>query len=257
MRGDGTTRITINVPDAVATRLRTYLEAFTSPRHQAVGEADRIPVERKRGQAFCALMEAVDPSRLPAHGGDATTLIVTVSVDQLRRELGTAELGPADKLTAGRYAGSPAPPRSSRPCSARDPRSWTWGAPHGSSDRPSARQWSFATASAVWRGARFRQRGARPITGARRGLGVVAPTSRTAYSSAPGITTGRTTTPSKAAGCPTETCGSASVRRGRRGRQRRRCQLSRRPGLVAPIPSTQPGSSRCVEHAKAKDILES
>ena len=35
--GDGTTRITINVPDAVATRLHTYLEAFTSPRHAGRG----------------------------------------------------------------------------------------------------------------------------------------------------------------------------------------------------------------------------
>ena len=77
--GDGTTRITINVPDAVATRLHTYLEAFTSPRHQGAGEADRIPVDRKRGQAFCSLLEVLDPQRLPAHGGDATTLIVTVS----------------------------------------------------------------------------------------------------------------------------------------------------------------------------------
>jgi len=104
--GDGTTRITINLPDAAATRLATYLEAFTSPRHQGVGhpglgEGDRIPVDRKRGQAFCSLLEAIDPKRLPVHGGDATTLIVTVSLDDLRKELGTAELGPADKLTAG------------------------------------------------------------------------------------------------------------------------------------------------------------
>ena len=98
--GDGTTRITINVPDAVATRLHTYLEAFTSPRHQGTGEGDRIPVDRKRGQAFCSLMEVLDPNRLPVHGGDATTLIVTVSLDALRRELGTGELGPAEKLTA-------------------------------------------------------------------------------------------------------------------------------------------------------------
>ena len=104
--GDGTTRITINLPDAVATRLHTYLEAFTSPRHSdagqhGTGEGDRIPVDRKRGQAFCAFLEAIDPKRLPAHGGDATTLIVTVSLDDLRKDLGTAELGPADKLTAG------------------------------------------------------------------------------------------------------------------------------------------------------------
>ena len=63
--GDGTTRITINVPDAVATRLNTYLEAFTSPRHQGIGEADRIPVDRKRGHAFCSLLEALRPEAAP------------------------------------------------------------------------------------------------------------------------------------------------------------------------------------------------
>ena len=99
--GDGTTRITINLPDSIATRLHTYLEAFTSPRQQGVGEGVRIPVDLQRGQAFCTLLEAIDPKRLPAHGGHATTVIVTVSLAELRKELGTAELGPADKLTAG------------------------------------------------------------------------------------------------------------------------------------------------------------
>jgi hypothetical protein len=99
--GDGTTRITINLPDASAARLHTYLEAFTSPRHHGAGEGDRIPADRKRGQAFCALLETIDPKRLPAHGGDATTLIVTVALDDLRKDLGTADLGPSDKLTAG------------------------------------------------------------------------------------------------------------------------------------------------------------
>ncbi len=98
--GDGTTRITINVPDGVATRLHTYLEAYTSPRHQGAGEADRIPIDRKRGQAFCALMEAIDPRRTPAHGGDATTVIVTISLEDLRKDLGTGELGPSEKLSA-------------------------------------------------------------------------------------------------------------------------------------------------------------
>jgi hypothetical protein len=98
--GDGTTRITIRVPDAVATRLHTYLEAFTSPRHHEAGEADRIPADRKRGQAFCSLLEVLDPKRMPVHGGDATTLIVTVPLETLRQELGTSELGPAERLTA-------------------------------------------------------------------------------------------------------------------------------------------------------------
>ena len=126
------------MPDAVAKRLHTYLEAFTSPRHRkghrGLADGDRIPVETKRGQAFCALMEAIDPERLPAHGGDATTLIVTVSIDQLRKDLGTAELGPADKLTLEKYAGSPASPRSSRPCSTVSPRCLTWAAPRGCSE---------------------------------------------------------------------------------------------------------------------------
>ncbi len=110
--GDGTTRIAITVPDAVAARLHTYLEAFTAPRHLGghldghlgghlgIGETDRIPVDRRRGQAFCSLLEAVEPGRLPVHGGDATTLIVTVSLESLRHELGSGALGPAERLSA-------------------------------------------------------------------------------------------------------------------------------------------------------------
>ena len=101
--GDGSTRIVIKVPDAVAGRLRTYLDAFTSPRHQGAhgsGEADRIPGHRKLGQAFCAFLEAAEPRRLPVHGGDATTLIVTMSLADLRRELGVGETATGDRLTA-------------------------------------------------------------------------------------------------------------------------------------------------------------
>lgn len=99
--GDGSTRITLHVPDAVAARLKTYLEAYTSPRHRSGGEADRIPIARQHGQAFCSILEAVDSQRLPAHGGDATTVIVTIPLEQLRRELGSGELGPGDTLSAG------------------------------------------------------------------------------------------------------------------------------------------------------------
>ncbi|MGN6251121.1 MAG: DUF222 domain-containing protein [Marmoricola sp.] len=100
--GDGSTRITVKVPDAVADRFRTYLDAYTSPRHgtgpegtgpvevAGVPEADRIPAARKRGLAFAALLEHLDPQRLPEHGGDATTVMVTVSLQALRAELATA-----------------------------------------------------------------------------------------------------------------------------------------------------------------------
>ena len=43
--GDGTTRISSRVPDAAATRLATYLEAFTNPRL-----ATRTATARRHGR---------------------------------------------------------------------------------------------------------------------------------------------------------------------------------------------------------------
>lgn len=47
-----------------------------------------------------ALLEAVDPKRLPLHGGDATTLIVTIDYEALKSGLGTALVGDT-VVTAG------------------------------------------------------------------------------------------------------------------------------------------------------------
>ncbi|MGN0065517.1 MAG: DUF222 domain-containing protein [Nocardioides sp.] len=66
-----------------------------------------LPYPRRAAEAFGQLLEAVDPARLPIHGGDATTVVVTLSLDSLRDELGTATLDnglPGDSLdtiTAG------------------------------------------------------------------------------------------------------------------------------------------------------------
>ncbi|HEX5917502.1 MAG TPA: DUF222 domain-containing protein [Nocardioides sp.] len=114
--GDGTTRIASRLPDAAATRFATYLEAFTNPRttrahdHTPTGTATahdpvaRLAYPRRTGQAFVQLLETLDPTRLPVHGGDATTLIVTITLDALRTELATADLigaglVPGDELT--------------------------------------------------------------------------------------------------------------------------------------------------------------
>lgn len=112
--GDGTTRIAGLLPDLAATRLATYLEAFTSPRRTAVQDNDaavaaadpvtRLAYPRRLGEAFCELLEAVDPARLPMHSGDATTLLVTLPLESLRAELGVAEIigggyVPGDELT--------------------------------------------------------------------------------------------------------------------------------------------------------------
>ncbi|MDZ5620809.1 HNH endonuclease signature motif containing protein [Nocardioides bizhenqiangii] len=104
--GEGSTRLSGLLPDAEAARLRTYLEAFTSPRkhHDAPGalggEEDRIPYPRRLGQAFCALLEHLDPAKLPQHGGDATTVMVTIGLDSLRSELGAGSIVGGESLSA-------------------------------------------------------------------------------------------------------------------------------------------------------------
>lgn len=94
--GNGRTRIVGELADADAARLWTYLESFASPRRQgpsdtAAGE-ERVPHRRRLGEAFVALLEHLDPRKLPQHGGVPTTVMVTVSLDQLRTDLGVAGL---------------------------------------------------------------------------------------------------------------------------------------------------------------------
>lgn len=98
--GDGTTRIRGRMPDAAAHRLATYLDGFTSPRrgHRSDRLDLRGRVDRRRGEAFCALLEHLDPEKLPDHGGDATTVMVTMTLDQLRSELAAAGVISADDL---------------------------------------------------------------------------------------------------------------------------------------------------------------
>lgn len=100
-QGDGTTRISGLIPDKDATRLAGYLFAFTNPRVAAGEDADprpdggtilRLAYPRRLGDAFCQFLETVDPQRLPIQAGDATTLVVTISLESLRAELGTAQV---------------------------------------------------------------------------------------------------------------------------------------------------------------------
>lgn len=119
-QGDGTTRISALVSDAAATRLATYLEAFANPRAQrdasdgqSTDPLTRLPYPKRLGEAFCQFLEAVDPSRLPVHGGDATTVVVTIPLASLREELATADLlgaglVPGDDLTGDRITAAQA-----------------------------------------------------------------------------------------------------------------------------------------------------
>jgi len=97
--GDGTTTLRIKLPDPSADRVLTYVEAFAAPRQ---GDADaELRHDQRLGHAFCALLEHLDPAQLPQHGGDATTVIVTVDLATLRHGLGTATVGIDTPITAG------------------------------------------------------------------------------------------------------------------------------------------------------------
>ncbi|MEU4418685.1 HNH endonuclease signature motif containing protein [Nocardia salmonicida] len=109
-RGDGSTDLTVRIPDAIAARVKTLLDAWTSPRHQASPAAgfsgtdpvtgQRLPHERLRGQAFCALIECLDPTRTPMHGGDATTVVITIDFESLKNNTGIAVMGDGTRITA-------------------------------------------------------------------------------------------------------------------------------------------------------------
>jgi hypothetical protein len=104
--GDGTTRLSGRVPDPVAERLLTYLDAFTSPRHRAaLGVATGVEgpqgPRRRRAEAFAAFLEAADPDRMPLHGGDATTVIVTIDEGVLAGRLAGVGLIGEDPIGAG------------------------------------------------------------------------------------------------------------------------------------------------------------
>jgi hypothetical protein len=65
------------------------------------------------GEAFVAFLEIVDAGRLPIHGGNATSVIVTIPLDALRAELAAADiigsgLVAGDDLTGDRISASEA-----------------------------------------------------------------------------------------------------------------------------------------------------
>lgn len=107
---DGTTDLRGRLPDAVAGRLTTYLEAFTSPRQASFhqdGSDPTPPAERRRpyaerlGAAFTTLLERLPSQLLPQHGGTATTVLVTIDLTQLRDDLGAGQLATGGRISAG------------------------------------------------------------------------------------------------------------------------------------------------------------
>src|SRR3546814_8115286 len=62
--------------------------------------SQRLPYDRVRGEAFCALLEALPSDVLPLHGGSTTTVVVTIDIEKLRTGLGVATLGDGTRITA-------------------------------------------------------------------------------------------------------------------------------------------------------------
>ncbi|WP_406027697.1 HNH endonuclease [Nocardioides sp. NBC_00850] len=92
---DGTVGFEGVLPTSIGMRFKRLVEAYAQPRkQQLVGKGAPLPPwERLMGQGFARLLETVDPAALPRHGGDATTINVVISLEELRKDLGVATLG--------------------------------------------------------------------------------------------------------------------------------------------------------------------
>ncbi|WP_256206948.1 DUF222 domain-containing protein, partial [Nocardioides luteus] len=100
--GDGTIDIHARVSRAVGIRLRTILDSLAQPRKlSAETRGVTAPYDRLLGQAFARVIETYDMENLPRHGGHGTTVFITMTLDDLRNDLGTAALGfDGDQITA-------------------------------------------------------------------------------------------------------------------------------------------------------------
>ncbi|MER6942065.1 DUF222 domain-containing protein [Nocardioides sp. NPDC127514] len=100
--GDGTIDIHARVSRAVGLRLRTLLDSLAQPRKLSAEDKGRkAPYDRLLGQAFARVIETYDVDQLPRHGGHGTTVFITMSVEDLRKDLGTAALGfDGEQITA-------------------------------------------------------------------------------------------------------------------------------------------------------------
>lgn len=104
----GMTRITAVVPDLTATLLTQTLEAISAPRRDHLSALDRrdpvtgrhLPHSQLLGQALTTLVENLDTTGLPHHGGTPVQVIVTIDLDTLLNDLGVATLSTGNEITA-------------------------------------------------------------------------------------------------------------------------------------------------------------
>jgi Domain of unknown function (DUF222) len=63
-------------------------------------DGERTPHSRRLMNAFGFLLEHLDPTRLPFHGGDATRVMVTINLDTILKGLGIAVTDTGTTITA-------------------------------------------------------------------------------------------------------------------------------------------------------------
>jgi len=113
-RRDGTADIRARVSHAAGLRLKTILEAFTSPRQTGPRQAgtgsggvpltdpatgEKVPHDQRLGIAFQAFLESLDPAKLPVKAGAGTSLVVTVDYDLLLGRLGAGTLPDGERIS--------------------------------------------------------------------------------------------------------------------------------------------------------------
>ena len=111
---DGTTHLNVKLSTRHADMLRTALQAIANPSLadsitrtsiavDAEGVATRAerPGQRVMGEAFCRLLETLDPNRLPHSGGMSATVVVTIPLETLQGGLEAATMDTGTRLSPG------------------------------------------------------------------------------------------------------------------------------------------------------------
>jgi hypothetical protein len=107
--GDGTTKLYGRLPDAHADMLKAVLDGYASPRRNTDrSDADRLDdgsarltYQQRLGRALIELIEHLPVDTLPRHGATSTTVVVTITLDQLLGGLGQTILDTGTLMSAG------------------------------------------------------------------------------------------------------------------------------------------------------------
>jgi len=116
----GTTHLNVKLSTRHADMLRTVLHAIANPSladaitrtsiavdAEGVGTRTERPGQRVMGEAFCRMLETLDPNRLPHSGGMSATVVVTIPLETLQGGLGAATMDTGTRHLTHGYAGWP------------------------------------------------------------------------------------------------------------------------------------------------------